>query len=238
MSILVTLSLFRYRFCKDARPSWPAVKALLLLGNKYDVNELQDEAICCLNRQFPKNIEDWDAVYEDLPFIDGKRDVLPIEIANLCRFLHLHEFHVPALYLCCTLPTKTLKLGAVVKEDEEARVQLNREDLAVCIRAKKVLRRALEDNLENLVSDIPSEEGALCHDEDECDATVKRLREGQDWPRGLASRPYSALDSLWWIIDSVEDLCNNCTDYYHSKYAEIRQNIRDKLDTFIVVPRY
>lgn len=210
----------------------------MLLGNKYDAEELQDEAIRCLHRQFPKSIEEWDAVYDEALFIDGKRDVLLIEIANLCRFLRLKEFHVPALYLCCTLPTRTLKQGAVLKEGEEARVQLNADDLAVCIKAKKVLRKVVEENLEKLVKEIPSEDGALCHDEDECDATVKSLQEGGDWPRGLSSRPYSALDSMWWIIDSIADLCNNCTDYFHSKYAEMRQDIRDKLDTYIVIPDY
>lgn len=164
--------------------------------------------------------------------------MLPIEIANLCRFLRLQEFHLPALYLCCTLPTKTLKNGALIEDGSDARVQLNTDDLAVCIKAKKVLRKLLEKNLENLVFDVPSEEGALCHDEDECDATVKALQLGRDWPRGIGSRPYSALDSFWWIIDSIEDLCNNCTDYYHAKYVDIRQDIRDRLDTHVVVPKY
>lgn len=219
-----------------------------MLGNKYDAAELQDEALRCLSRQFPTSIDEWDAVYDEGGFISGRRDALPIEIANLCRFLRLPAYHIPALYLCCTLPTKTLKHGVPAEgegdgadgggDGDAARVKLNAEDLAVCIRAKKALRRALEQNLAALVEAVPSEEGALCHDEDECDATVRRLQKGERWPRGLGSRPYSALDSFWWIIDSIEDLCNNCTDWYHAQYAELRQGVRNSLDTYIIVPAY
>lgn len=233
-----TADFARYRFFKDSKPTWEAIKALLLLGNKYNAEELQEEALRCLRLQFPKNIEDWDAVYDESSFILGKKDVLLVEIANLCRFLRLPEFHLPALYLCCTLPTKTLKQGAVLKDGEDARVQLNPEDLAICIEAKKTLRTLLETNLENLVEEVPSEEGALCHDEDECDATVKNLQIGVAWPRGTGSRPYSALDSFWWVIDSIEDLCNNCTDYYHAKYGEMRQDVRERLHAYILVPDY
>lgn len=228
----------QYRFSKDCRPSWAAVKALLLLGNKYGADELQDEATRCLRLHFPKNIEDWDAVHDDAGFVSGKKDVLAIEIANLCRFLRLPEFHLPALYLCCTLPTKTLKQGALLDDGCDERAQLNADDLAVCMKAKKTLRKLLEQNLARLVDDIPSEEGVLCHDEEACDATVRRLQHGGNWPHGIGSRPYSALDSLWWIIDNIEDLCNNCTDYYHARYADIRQDVRDKLGSYIVVPRY
>ena len=214
------------------------MKALLLLGNKYNAGELQEEGLRCLRLQFPKKIEEWDAVYDDTSFIQGKKDVLPIEIANLCRFLRLPEFHLPALYLCCTLPTKTLKQGAPLKEGEDAKVQLNPDDLATCIEAKKKLRTLVQTNMESLVWEFPSEEGAHCHDEDLCDALVKNLQIGVNWPRGLGSRPYSALDSFWWIIDSINDLCSNCTEYYHGKYAEIRQDVRDKLSAYIIVPDY
>ena len=200
--------------------------------------ELHEEGLRCLRLQFPMKIEEWDAVYDESSFIIGKKDVLAIEIANICRFLRLSEFHLPALYLCCALPMKTLKLGATLKEGEDVKVQLNQDDLAVCVEAKKGLRNLLQTNMENLVWDFPSEEGALCHDQDLCDATVKNLQVGVDWPRGLGSRPYSALDSFWWLIDSLDDLCSNCTDFYHSKYAEMRQNVRDDLKSYITIPDY
>ncbi|KIP02843.1 hypothetical protein PHLGIDRAFT_20388 [Phlebiopsis gigantea 11061_1 CR5-6] len=229
----------RYRFDNSSQPTWAALKALLILGNKYDADELYKEALRCLSLQFPKDIKAWDALYQNSWFILGKEDVLAIEIANTCRLLQLAEFHVLALYLCCVLPKGTLEEGAYLQRGKDAKVQLNPEDVAVCLAVKSTLRKALRKNMKMLVVNVPSQSGSQCLDEGVCSTTVGQLRKRKDcWPRGLASKPYSVLDPFRGVFSDLIFICRNCEGWLHEEYADIRQRVRNELHKYIVVPPY
>ena len=235
----------RYCFSLERRPTWPAVKALLLLGEKYDAEDLREEAMLCLERHYPKVIEQWDKLRaEHGSFILGKPDVLPIEIANLARLERLPQFHLPALYECCNLPTETLTEGARVDEDSEERVRLDDDDIKACLQARKALKEAMRTNVEDLFEVTPCDmyDEFYCPMPHRCVPATQNIQyhhEPAQTESIVEEAGYAALDSLSSRIGvTFGEACERCVGFYHQRYAESRQELRNKLAKYIVVPPY
>lgn len=233
----------RYSFSEDTRPSWPVVKALLLLGNKYDAEALREEAHACLQRQYPKDIRDWDKRRAHGSYIDCKDDVLAISVANLARKLRIPELHLPALYHCSTLPPDTITHGAL-REDSNERVQLDADDVAACLGARAALQAALRANVEDLFEVTPCD----LYDEFYCDTphrcvpatqNVQYHHEPAQTDAIVAEAGPDVLADLRARIGSTfGDACERCVEFYRSRYADSRQEVRDRLDEYFVVPPY
>lgn len=233
----------KYCFSSDKRPTWPAVKALLLLGEKYDAEDLREEATLCLRRHYPRDIEQWDKLRKEHgSFIIGKEDVLPIEIANLARLLRLPEFHLPALYDCCRLPTETITHGALREGGE--RVRLDEDDVAACLAARTGLRDALATNVEDLFEVTPCDiyDEFYCPTPHRCIPATQNVQyhhEKAQTDTIVSDVGYAALEPLNERIASIfNEACERCVEFYRKRYAESRQELRHKLSKYIVVPPY
>lgn len=218
---------------------------MLLLGEKYDAEDLREEATLCLKRHYPADIEEWDKLRKEQgSFIVGRDDALPIEIANLARLLRLPEFHLPALYECCSLPTETLKQGALVDKASGQRVKLDDDDIAACLRARKALKDALQTNVEDLFEVTPCDmyDEFYCQTPHRCVPATQNIQyhhEKAQTDAIVEQAGYAALDALEARIKlTFGEACERCVGFYHQRYTESRQELRNKLAKYIVVPPY
>ncbi|EKM50234.1 uncharacterized protein PHACADRAFT_264852 [Phanerochaete carnosa HHB-10118-sp] len=235
----------KYCFSMEKKPTWPAVKALLLLGEKYDAEDLLEEAMLCLRRHYPKDIEEWDKLRKDYgSFIIGENDVLPIEIANLSRLLHLPEFHLSALYDCCRLPTGTLAHSALRGEASEQRARLDEDDVAACLAARKGLTDVLAANVEDLFEVTPCDiyDEFFCPTPHRCVPATQDVQyhhEKAQTDAIVADAGCSALEPLdARIASTFGAACERCVGFYQKRYAESRQELRNRLAKYIAVPPY
>ncbi|GJE90370.1 hypothetical protein PsYK624_065010 [Phanerochaete sordida] len=235
----------KYCFSMEKRPTWPAVRALLLLGEKYDAEDLREEAMLCLRRHYPKDVEEWDKLRKNGgSFILGKEDVLAIEIANLARLERLPEFHLPALYDCCRLPEETLTLGALREDGAGERVRLDDDDVAACLEARKGLRSVLTTNVEDLFEVTPCDiyDEFYCPSPHRCIPATQNIQyqhEKAQTDDMVSDLGYSALEPLEERIASTfGEACERCIEFYQKRYAESRQELRNKLPEYITVPPY
>ncbi|KAI0690212.1 hypothetical protein BC835DRAFT_1212775, partial [Cytidiella melzeri] len=134
----------KYRYKEDDGPDWPVVHKLLTLGTKYQVEELREEAIQQLHRRYPKKISGWDETCRTDSDPSTPSTILvsysideDLVIANITRAMDLPDFHLAALYGCCSLPFDTLVNGRTL-EDGTCE-QLCSSDLIACLQGKENL---------------------------------------------------------------------------------------------------
>lgn len=73
---------------------------MILLGDKYDVPELQKEGIKQLCAWYSNDIAEWD--HRDGKFFAHEADHL--SVAKITHTLHKEDLHAAVLYHCCRLP--------------------------------------------------------------------------------------------------------------------------------------
>lgn len=216
---------------------------LLVLGTKYQVDELRDEAIHQLNARYPRKIADWD--YTCRTDSDTASTIVvsyPIEedllIANVARAMDLPEIHLAALYGCCSLPFDVLVKGRTLEDGSVE--QLCQEDLISCLQGKEnlllVARADLRMNLFEL-DNAPE----LCRQQaGECTEKIARLRTRY---RMAEERPRRLYDPLRPDDEDIErhcteeGLCHECIKYYISRHASLRQEVRNNLSKYISAER-
>lgn len=215
---------------------------LLVLGTKYQVDELRDEAIHQLNARYPRKIGDWD--YTCRTDSDTSSTVVvsyPIEedlvIANVARAMDLPDIHLAALYGCCSLPFDVLVRGRTLEDGTVE--QLCQDDLFRCLQGKEnllvVARSELRMNLFEL--DTITE---TCRQPNVCAEKIARLRAKY---RTAEERPRRLYDPLRPDDEEIErhctdeGLCHECIKYYILRHGGLRQEIRTNLSKYICADR-
>ncbi|TCD63777.1 hypothetical protein EIP91_004960 [Steccherinum ochraceum] len=115
--------------------NWPLTRALLRMGDKYQVDSLLEEGTSRLEAYFPDDTDDWNALYDGGQFND---DPHVIEMTNIARAMKLDEEIIHrALYRCTQLPTATLLAGCPT--DDGTAERLSQDDLVQCIDKREPL---------------------------------------------------------------------------------------------------
>lgn len=232
----------RYRYRDDETPGWAVVGKLLNLGTKYQVEELRDEAIHQLNARYPRKIADWD--YTCRTDSDTSSTIVvsyPIEedlvIANVARTMNLPDIHLAALYGCCSLPFDVLVRGRVA--DDGAVERLCEDDLVACLQGKEnLLVCARADVRMNLFA--PDARPDACRYPVECAEKAAELLVRY---RTAEARPRRLYDPLRPDDDEIErhcveiGLCHECAKFYLTRHAQLRQEVRNNLATYISVSK-
>ncbi|KAF7789297.1 hypothetical protein EIP86_000241 [Pleurotus ostreatoroseus] len=94
---------FQYRD-DQKKPEWEVVKVMLLLGDKYDVDEFRTEGIMRLKLRFPEDISVWDK----REGIAKSQSGINQSVASITRKLDLPELHAAVLYSCCVYSVRAL----------------------------------------------------------------------------------------------------------------------------------
>ncbi|EKM50260.1 uncharacterized protein PHACADRAFT_264877 [Phanerochaete carnosa HHB-10118-sp] len=232
----------KYRYRDDETPGWAIVRRLLNLGTKYQVEELRDEAIHQLNARYPRKIADWD--YTCRTDSDTSSTIVvsyPIEedlvIANVARTMNLPDIHLAALYGCCSLPPDVLVRGRAV--DDGTLERLCEDDLVACLQGKEnLLVCARADVRLNLFA--PDERPEACRYPVECaDKTAELLTRY----RTAEPRPRRLYDPLRPDDEEIErhcveaGLCHECVKFFIARHAQLRQNVRNNLTSYICVQK-
>ena len=220
------------------------VKALLLLGNKYDVEDLREEAIQCLQRQYPTDIGEWDKLSESgSPYIIYKEDLLHVEVANLTRRICMPEFHLPALYQCCMVDGGRLLQGsAQLLDDEGQHASLDASDISRCTHAVEKLGELHLKNVSDLFEVTPCDiyDEFYCSTPHRCIPALQNVQYHHTSSQALevVAGGTGALDPHKQKISKIfGDACQRCVEFYHRRYAESRQVLRDNLAKYFVIPQ-
>lgn len=141
------------------------------------------------------------------------------------------------LYQCYSLPTKTLINGETPGEDGREYVQLNPGDIGVCLKSKKAMKNATLKTYSAAISMTnfiarPHLSFPLIQTSKIDTITNKR----QQMLDKLGMLPLSPLKAR--IKLKFGEACERCLDFYHDRYPESRQELRNKLATYINVPAY
>ena len=115
------------RFCsydpaKDTRLH--ALSYRIRLAHKYGVDDLLKQSLDELQKQFPINLNKWDAL---APTYTPRA----ITAVNLARLTETHAVLPSALYACCQLPEDVLRAGTT--HPDGTRETLGHADLARCL---------------------------------------------------------------------------------------------------------
>lgn len=228
----------RYRYRDDEAPAWTTVHKLLVLGTKYQVDELREEAIHQLKARYPQKIADWD--YTCRTDSDTSSTIVvsyPIEedliIANVARAMDLPEIHLAALYGCCSLPFDVLVKGRTLEDGTVE--QLCQDDLIACLQGKENLLIVARTDLrlELFAAEARPE---TCRFPVEC---MEKAAELLTRYRTMEPRPRRLYDPLRPDDEEIErhctdaGLCHECIKFYVARHAKLRQDIRDNLAKYI-----
>ncbi|GJE90384.1 hypothetical protein PsYK624_065150 [Phanerochaete sordida] len=233
----------KYRYRDDETPGWAVVRRLLDLGTKYQVEELREEAVHQLNARYPRKIADWD--YTCRTDSDTAATVVvsyPIEedvvIANAARTMGLPDIHLAALYGCCSLSPEVLVRGRAAGDDAGAPAErLCEDDLVACLQGKEnLLVVARADVRMKLFAAEEHPEG--CRTAEACAGRTEKLLAQYCTAE---ARPRRLYDPLRPDDEEIErhcaeaGLCHECVKFFLARHAQLRQNVRNNLATYISV---
>ncbi|TCD63776.1 hypothetical protein EIP91_004959 [Steccherinum ochraceum] len=120
---------------KEARASWPITRALIRLGDKYQIDELLQEGKERLLVRLPDGIDDWDALYypegTDHAESAPSDEIQVIAMANISRQLKMRDTLARAIYRCIRLESSTILAGCPGADGVHE--FLSTENLALCM---------------------------------------------------------------------------------------------------------
>ncbi|KAI0938373.1 hypothetical protein AcV5_000067 [Taiwanofungus camphoratus] len=233
--LLRVLYMGRRYFRADVRIKFSIVSAVMRLAEKYQIEDLRDDALARMKSWFTDDFSVW----SDLTKFDGNAAIQcepsdAIEAVNLARHTQTDSMLPAALYLCCQLPTRLLLQGVTRADGSVER--LSQEDQERCFdaRSRLVLRRlTANDCIYSLdVCDA-------CKDNSACKAelgTMSAVVNEEDVCREVYD--YSVLHSSRPYIEARSSLCQECRDFVKSRDLEERRKIWNKLPQYtgVTVP--
>ncbi|TCD63775.1 hypothetical protein EIP91_004958 [Steccherinum ochraceum] len=211
---------------------WPITRALIRLGDKYQVDELLEEGKERLQARLPGTLAAWDELYYPHG-IEDDEDVWPdsvhaIAMANLASQHNMAEVHVRALYRCTLLEPATLVGGC--PGPEGTREYLSPPDLARCMAARTALVKWDVLMRFNLLS---TPQKLDC-----CPRGYKKIRillTDYDHLMSDLSMPLDFLGRASWVRRRCEEahLCTDCTELYMNAYSNTRQAMFSELRIYM-----
>lgn len=203
---------------------WKDLKPLLLLSNKYQVEDVQREVIHKFQSYYVDDIEDWDSSYYPNPPPDGYVPFRAAEdciaMANIARLLDIHIAHRHVMYDCCQLSVDTLMRG-VMPEGSQTYDRLSEDDLLSCLKGQQTLMKesfALWGSLLDPYIECGN---------DECVANQVVLRRvfERDQTRCLSTDPLYSEDQHIADKNAENPLCEQCFGTVKIRYKEKRGDI-------------
>lgn len=198
--------------------SWPLTRSILVLSNKYEIDDLRQTGIERLRERFPGKIEDWENTYQET-VLGEPRDV--ISMANVARLLRLYRIHARALYHCCQLPTTDLVDG-VVSSDNVYEV-LCSEDLKTCVSGLARLGEMYlkhQDMLKYIATHLDYKHA-------KCSGPRQQLAGLIEWRSTRVQ--YDVLTADGELQDRLADMCERCSHKYRNRDSTFRQYMLSKL---------
>lgn len=218
---------------------------MLVLGTKYGVDELRQEAISQLMPIFaPPGLDEWDALFT----YPNTGKILPtqwedclLDVTNVALMHNLDRLHLMCLYHCCQLTTKEILSGKLRPDGHKE--TLSAEDLLSCMEGRVVLSKAylrLLDSVSLAVVKTGCASSTACRTAiDEFTSVWRQLITGPGHP---ASSVFTMHNPLGWIAGKFRaelkwyKFCEVCTDAMERTFRKQRQKILKDLHLHLSQP--
>ena len=177
---------------------------MLVLGDKYGVDELRQEGVRIVQAAYPKSIEDWDNRYQDNENhpdrLGPDNGAALIDLVNIAGALHLDDVRIAALYDCCNLLPEVLVNGTESTKPGTC-IKLSPTDLAAVLNA----RTALNDICVSMARAV----AVIFDDNEDCKmrCTDNHSRLVYRWALDSMRTSY---DPLSPVEDTFSDLAQDC----------------------------
>lgn len=217
---------------RAAKLPWTAVKMLLVLGDKYDVDEFRQEGLRLVEAEYPKDLMNW--CLRDLPYNCSKgrfgdpSGLAVIDLVGVARKLRLGDVYLAALYDCCSLDTAVLVEG-VSSATGDRHVKLEPRDLIAVLNARTALSKACKEMPQAILS-FPGNPKCTNNCWNRLDKVVYRwVLEGSE----TEYNPLAPVERKFETIARDYDFCDSCLGHYRIQYMRHREGIRDDIDVWM-----
>ena len=220
----------------QVRPSWDVTKAMLLMGDKYDVVELRETAMEHLERLFPPPVPvpERHSTPNSRASSPGPSPMtyLPSDVigmAGASRNLSSQRLKIAILYQCCLLDVSTL----VASLSGDGALSLTSEEFYQCLAVRAQLPRLWMQIYQDLFAPLCT---PYCRRLSTCGWVVEVVRDefmkGYE-ERVLAGTSYDPLDATVWarLLAAADKrgICENCHIMWCKRYVELRERAMDIL---------
>ncbi|KAK7690526.1 hypothetical protein QCA50_005624 [Cerrena zonata] len=210
------------------------IAALLRLGHKYGLTELEQEAIARLKRLFPTELDDFFDEYTGSKYDRDNRSLCcpdskihlkssdAVEAINLARTYNIPSILPSAFYICSRLPINLLVKGVPTLGSRVSRNMLSRADLVRCLEGQIELSRRYVLRWETLHEAIGK---GSCIDTKLClSSKLEWAKEGHRAWQYQDAIGCCLLDSDWATSGrSQELLCDGCDGKRESLWEKFRR---------------
>lgn len=214
---------------RDSYPSWDVVRGMVLLGRKYQIDDLRDLGIDHLKRIFPTDIAGWDAVCRGTfsSCMSFSREDY-IGIATLAREIDLPLVRTHALYKCCLLSNSVLVNGH--ERPDGSMEKLSPEDLQLVLAARHRLTISDVKLVDSMFGTLPPP----CATQIVCVGAVLQLQAElrsniDDW---LSFNPLNPWEDTVARDCATKKICPACTLHLQTKFTAQRQHVLDNLTNY------
>lgn len=224
----------RYRgHGRASKLHWAVVKMLLVLGDKYDVDEFRQEGLRLVEAEYPKDMMSWCLRDLSYTFPEGRfgdpSGLAVIDLVGVARTSRLGDIYLAAIYDCCSLDTAVLVQG-VSSATGERHVKLEPRDLIAVLNARTALSKACNEMPQALLTFPGNPEcGNDCWNR--LDKVVYRwLLEGSEAEYNPLA---SSIERKFEPIARDYDFCDSCLSHYRIRYMKHREGIRNDIDVWM-----
>ncbi|TCD66509.1 hypothetical protein EIP91_001285 [Steccherinum ochraceum] len=213
---------------KREQPSWAIVNAMLVLGRKYQIDDLYSEGVHQLERIYPGDVDVLGQGKAGTDFMSFEHEHM-ISVANVVQDLDLQHLRAHSLYDCCQLDNSDLVRGVYGEK-------LREDDLLRCLDARTGLSEA-RGRVERAMFMSTEHDGCMrcapiLADLRQVDADLRCSSNFHDPLRSHSDLPIA------WFNASCERLCVDCAGFHRAQDRAMRQNILDNLLDFIDIAEY
>ncbi|KAK7690525.1 hypothetical protein QCA50_005623 [Cerrena zonata] len=214
------------------------VSALLRLGNKYGLVDLEQEAIARLQRLFPSDLQDFQNGYTESDyerenmhlFCSTSRIRLrssdAIAAVNLARAYNIPSILPAAFYICSRLPVELLVQGVSTPKGTSPNI-LSRVDLIRCWNGQIELGRRYGLKMQAMSNAIAQR--PACTGSWHCQELKKTWEAEDDRDTDCQDALGCCLVGSQWVTTDDEELCAACHSRRVLLWDDFRQSTWDDL---------
>lgn len=218
------------------RSPWGKVKAFLRTATYYDLKDLREQALGCLQSLYPTTIAARDKIYSPYEttapeaLMRFNREVYCIDVANLAYELDLRQIYLQALYDCAQLWTDKLRDGMGKYKLKWA---YGNDNIECCINARWMLAIATRELIDKTTDKTKCKgpNSGRCHNgrvywKSALELKMLRSRRAHDPLRNIAWEDMFPLgDTQCWV-------CDKCRDNMIVAFDNGRQSILNNLEKY------
>lgn len=198
------------------------LSSITRLSHKYNVGDLEEQAISCLKTIFPDSYEDFHYFHETC--VGNVLPVHAIGAVNLARLTGTHSILPSALYLCCQLGSKIL--DGWTREDGQIE-NLSPEDLRLYVDGRMALTQQFIQLLLDIFQDSASEG---CKSRRSCEEGMKNIfRVAMIASKGSDPSALYSWSSTIRGLGRVYSICDLCEKHLRSRDNDAVKRVWAKL---------